>query len=256
MNPSPRSELFRALHVSGRPLVLVNVWDVGSATVVAGTGARAIATSSWAVAAALGYPDGERVPAELALAMLERIVAAVSVPCTVDIESGYGASPEAVARTVRRVAGAGACGCNLEDGVGDGRTLRTVAAQAARIRSARQAASESDPGFFINARTDVFMIAPAGGSDEGRVREVIERGHAYKAAGADGLFVPGLLAPQQVDAVVRGVGLPVNVMLDGIDSSWDALRAAGVARVSFGPAAYLHAMAALRAVATRSQLSS
>lgn len=248
MNAS-RSAQFRSLHVRGTPLVLVNAWDAGSAATVAATGVAAVATSSWAIAAAHGFPDGERMPAEHVMSTFESIAAKVTVPLTVDIESGYGGTPDAVAATVERVIGMGACGCNLEDGRQDGKTLRGIPEQVELIRAARAAADRLDPDFFVNARTDVFFVASEASGADARLQEVIERGREYARAGADGLFVPGLVDPARVAEIVRAVDLPVNVMLLDVNAPIEELRRAGVARISFGPAPYRAALAALRTFA-------
>ncbi len=245
------SERFRALHVSGYPVVLVNVWDAGSAATIEECGATAIATSSWAIAAAHGYPDGERIPSDLMMSAFELIARTVTVPLTVDIESGYGGSPEAVTNSVERVLCLGACGCNLEDRRTDSVSLRSVDEQVELIRAARVAADRRDGAFFVNARTDVFLLPSDGSSTDSRLREVIERGRAYAQAGADGLFVPGLSDPDLIAEVVGEVALPINVMVLDMHADLDPYRAAGVARISFGPAPYLHAISALRAAAQK-----
>lgn len=249
MSTPSRSARFRALHVPGNPLVLVNAWDAGSAAAIAESGAAAIATSSWAIAAAHGYQDGERIPAELAFSALARIAAVVTLPLTVDVESGYGGTAAAVARTVEHVIGLGASGCNLEDGHTDGRTLRHVNEQVELVAAARGAADRRDPQFFVNARTDVFMVPAEGVTREEQLREVVARADAYARAGADGLFVPGLTDVPSLATLVREVKLPVNVMLLDLNAPLDEYRRAGVARISYGPAPYLAAMGALRSAA-------
>jgi 2-methylisocitrate lyase-like PEP mutase family enzyme/pimeloyl-ACP methyl ester carboxylesterase len=231
-----RAERFRALHVRGDPLVLFNVWDAGSAKAVAATGAAAIATSSWAVADANGYPDGERLPLAAAIDNLRRIVAATDLPVTVDLESGY----DEVARAVALAIDAGAVGCNLEDTVPSDRRLRDVAEQSERIEEARSAANVAGVAFFINARTDVFLHG------SGSIDEAITRARAYAAAGADGLFVPGLSDMERIARLVEAQPLPLNVMVDDDTPTLAELAEHGVARVSYGPRPYLLAMQALR----------
>ena len=145
-----------ALHVPGTPLVLVNVWDVGSAKAVAAGGAQAIGTSSWSVAHANGFADGERTPRALAIDILRRIAGAVDLPVTCDLESGYGDRPEAAAETIALAIDAGAAGGNLEDSVPATGGLRSTTEQVERLRRARQA-GDAGGGFFLNARTDVFF---------------------------------------------------------------------------------------------------
>ncbi len=196
-----KADHFHRLHVAGDPLVLFNVWDAGSTKAVAAGGARAIATGSWSVAAANGFADGERVPIDDALANLKRIVGVTALPVTVDLESGYGTDPDAVGRTITRAIDAGAIGCNLEDSFPHDGSLRPQEEQSRRIAAARAAADAAGIRFFINARTDVFMLAKGESHDEALVSLALERAAAYAAHGADGLFVPGLIkaGPDRAD---------------------------------------------------------
>jgi 2-methylisocitrate lyase-like PEP mutase family enzyme len=233
---------FHALHVRGKPLVLFNAWDAGSARAVADAGAQAIATGSWSVAAANGFADGEQLPFALALDNLRRIVAAVALPVTVDLESGYGDAPEVVAATVTMALDAGAIGCNLEDSFPADGSLRDVADQVARLEAARRAADAVGVACFINARTDVFFQAPAKAHDMAMVDAALERAHAYAAAGASGLFVPGVIAEPLIARVVEGSPLPVNIMaMTGVPDR-KRLAELGVARISHGPGPYRGAM--------------
>lgn len=236
---------FTALHQPGRPLVLFNAWDAGSARAVAAAGAVAIATGSWSVAAAHGLGDGEKMPLDLVLANLRRIVAAVDLPVTVDLEGGYGETPEGVAETVRAAADAGAVGCNLEDSFAADGSLRGLTDQADRLRAARAAA----PGLFINARTDIFFQRPPAEHDAAIVDAAIERAHAYAAAGADGIFVPGVVDAGLIGKLVARAPLPVNVMVAAATPPQATLAALGVARISHGPGPFLAAMRQVEAAA-------
>src|SRR5882757_5331148 len=149
---SAKAETFRSLHVSGVPLVLFNIWDAGTAKVVASGGARALATGSWSVAAANGLADGEHVPLDLAIDNLARIVKATDLPVSIDLESGYGETADEVGQSVARAIQAGAIGCNLEDSFPRDGSLRDVGEQAERIAAARRAARDSGVAMFINAR--------------------------------------------------------------------------------------------------------
>lgn len=182
-----KADLFRGLHVPGAPLVLFNVWDAGSAKAVAGAGAKAIATSSWSVAAANGFADGENVPLTLAIANLGRIVAATDLPITVDLESGYGVTPEEVGGNIALAIETGAIGCNLEDSFPANGTLRKVDDQCARIRHARQVADAAGIAFFLNARTDVFFQKPTGRDKEEMLLEAIERAPMRRRERTDSL---------------------------------------------------------------------
>lgn len=237
-----KAERFRALHVPGHPVVLFNVWDAGGAKAVTAAGAQAIATGSWSVAAAHGYEDGEKVPLDFAADNWARIVQATELPVTVDIETGYGAAAEAVARTVARTLEAGAIGCNLEDSYVETGKLRPAADQAQRLRAARQAAGGD---YFINARTDVFFQKPAAEHDAAMVEEALERARAYAGAGADGLFAPGLTDPALIARLTGASPLPVNIMVGGGSPTLKVLAEAGAARLSFGPGPYLSMMKAL-----------
>lgn len=242
-----KAQTFRDLHVPGRPLVLHNIWDAGSAVAVAGAGAAALATGSWSVAAAHGYPDGEQLPLDLVLANSARISAAVpTLPLSLDLESGYGATAAAVGETVARAIAAGVVGCNLEDSIVEGGALRPVQAQAARFAAARQAAQAAGIPVFINARCDVFFQSDGAAHDRARVEMALERARAYAAAGADGLFVPGLTDLALIAAIVSASPLPVNIMAGARSPALAELAAVGVARVSHGPGPYRAAMALLQ----------
>lgn len=202
---------FRDLHVPGKPLILINAWDAASARLVEAAGAAAVGTTSAGVAWSLGAPDGDALALPAAVAAIARITAVVSVPVTADVEQGYGD----VAETVRRVAATGAAGVNVEDG---------VTAQPDRIAAARAAA----PGLFLNARIDTYL-AGVGGLDE-----TVERATAYLAAGADGVFVPGVTDPATVAALVDRIDAPVNVLAGPGAPGIAELAALGVARISLG----------------------
>lgn len=237
-----QAEAFGALHRPGEPLLLVNIWDVGSALAVAGAGVSALATSSWSVATARGFDDGEQLPLDDLLDLTRAIATRVPLPLSVDLEGGYGSSPEAVARSVAAVLEAGAVGCNLEDARSESPDLLSIADQAGRLDAARRTADAAGIPAFINARTDVFLRDPSAG--RAGLEEVVARAKAYDAGGADGLFVPGLTDVGLIQELVERSSLPVNVMVDG-SGPLQPLAAAGVARISFGAASYLAAMAAL-----------
>lgn len=249
LNQKEKAEQFKALHVPGNPLVLFNAWDAGSAKAVAAAGACAIATGSWSVAAAHGYADGEQLPFALAMDNLRRIVNAVALGVTVDLESGYGAEPAQVGETVRAAIAAGAVGSNLEDSLPGSGELRAAREQAERIAAARTAAGPLP--FFINSRTDLFLRAPRETHGDAMVDEALERAAAYAAAGADGLFVPGLADQRLIARLVAASPLPVNVMVTDSTPSLAALARLGVARVSHGPRPYLQMMKALEQAARR-----
>jgi 2-methylisocitrate lyase-like PEP mutase family enzyme len=228
-----RARRFREL-VNGPILVLPNAWDAASAAVTVRAGATAVATTSGGAAWSLGRRDGQGATREQMAEAVRRIVVAVDVPVTADMEGGYGPEPESVAATVRAAIDAGAVGVNLEDSRSDG-TLVTPERQAERIRAGREAAEAAGvPDFFINARTDVFLFQV--GTEPGRADDVAARSETYAKAGADGLFVPGLLDLDVLTALVCAVTLPVNVMGGPGAPSVTELAAVGVRRVSVGTA--------------------
>jgi 2-methylisocitrate lyase-like PEP mutase family enzyme len=245
-----KAEAFAKLHQPGTPLILANIWDVASAGAVAKAGAKALATSSWAVAVAQGYGDGEKLPRERLMDSAAHIAAAHELPLTVDCEAGYGKDPEAVAATAALVIAAGGVGMNLEDQmIGEGR-LYSVAEQAERIRAGRTAADRAGVPLFINARTDIFLKAPRETHGGEHADAALERAAAYAKAGASGFFVPGLLVPDLIERICERSPLPVNLMAGPTAPPAKALAALGVARISLGPWPLRLMLAALEATAT------
>ncbi|MFF4959694.1 isocitrate lyase/phosphoenolpyruvate mutase family protein [Streptomyces sp. NPDC001222] len=220
---------FHALHTPGRPLVLPNAWDTVSARLVVRAGAAAVATTSAGIAWDLGTADGDRLSRDDALRALARIAGAVTVPVSADIEAGYAADAEGVADTAAAVLAAGAVGVNIEDGVHAGSApLRPVAEQATRIAAARAAADAAGVPLFVNARVDTYLRGAGG------LGETLERAASFLAAGADGVFVPGVVDPVTVKALVEGIEGPLNVMIGPGAPTVPELAALGVARVSAG----------------------
>jgi 2-methylisocitrate lyase-like PEP mutase family enzyme len=227
---SSKYETFAALHAPGDPVILYNIWDVGSALAVVKAGAKALATGSHPVADANGWPDGEQVPIDFALANARRIVDAVDLPVTVDFEGAYSTDQEEGGRNAARLKGTGAVGCNFEDQRIGGEGVHPLDVQVRRIQAMRRAVGED---FFINARTDLYLKVKE--QDDSLVEHVIERGKAFADAGASGFFVPRLADPKQVERVVREVPLPLNLIAfpgAPLKSDW---ASAGVARISHGP---------------------
>ncbi|MEU4085746.1 isocitrate lyase/PEP mutase family protein [Streptomyces aureus] len=220
----------RALHVPGRPLVLANAWDAVTARIVEEAGAPAVATTSAGLAWAQGVADGDRLERDDALAAVARITAVVRVPVSADIENGYASDAAGVGDTVRAVLAAGAVGVNLEDALyGEGAgPLRPVAEQAERVAGARAAADAAGVPLFVNARIDTFLRGAGG------VEETLERAAAFLAAGADGVFVPGVTDPTTVKALVEGIDGPLNILVGPGAPSVGELAALGVARISAG----------------------
>lgn len=223
-------EIFAALHVPGDPVILYNIWDVGSALAVVNAGAKALATGSHPVADANGWLDGEQVPIDFALANAARIVNAVNLPVTIDFEGAYSADPEEGGANVARLAATGAVGCNFEDQVIGGEGLHPLDLQVRRIAAIRKAVGDQ---FYINARTDLFLKTQ--NYDDALVDQVVERGKAFADAGASGFFVPRLSEPAQIERVVREVLLPLNVIAFPGAPDKSVWASAGVARISHGP---------------------
>lgn len=219
---------FRNLHTTNPPLRLPNVWDAGSARLIESLGASAVATTSAGVAWTLGYRDGRALPLDEVLAAASHIVRAVKVPLSVDIEHGYSDDPKVVAATVQYLADLGVAGINIEDGPDAPQVL------ARKIEAIRGALASTRSDLFVNARTDVILAGLVDPAQQ--VRETIERGRQYAAAGADGLFVPGLRRPEDIQTVVAGVALPLNVMAWGGLPDAAALARLGVRRLSAGSA--------------------
>jgi 2-methylisocitrate lyase-like PEP mutase family enzyme len=224
---------FRELH-TGAVLVLPNAWDAASAALIEAAGARAIASTSAGVSWALGTHDRQGLDRRQMAGAVARIVQSVRVPVTADIERGYGREPSDVAETVKAIIDAGAVGINLEDSPGsDGQPLESASAQAGRIAAARDAAEASGIDLFINARTDVYLRRV--GEPASRVQNVKQRQRIYADAGADGLFVPGLIDLDIIRELALG-SLPLNLLAGPGAPSIAELGRAGASRISVGPA--------------------
>ena len=236
-----QAERLRERHHDGM-LVLPNVWDAVSATVVAGAGFPAVATASAAISAMLGFPDGEGAPWQEMFAAAGRVARAVSVPVTVDAEAGYGMEPREL---VDRLLEIGAVGCNLEDTdhrAGGG--LVEADAQARWLAAVRSAADDAGVPIVVNARVDAFLPG-SGVPEQERVAETVRRGRIYLDAGADCVYPIAVSRRSDLAALVAGLPGPVNGNT-GDELDLAALRELGVARVSYGPRFYRTAMADLK----------
>ncbi|MBX6386749.1 MAG: isocitrate lyase/phosphoenolpyruvate mutase family protein [Microbispora sp.] len=233
-----KAAALRALHVPGDPVVLPNAWDATTARAVEAAGFPAVATGSDAVAAVLGYRDGQDTPADEMFAAVARIARVVTVPVTADIERGYGLGP---AELVERLAAAGAVGCNLEDSDPPTGEMIDAAEQADFLAAVRAAAAEACTDLVINARVDTFIHGS--GTPGERLAAAIERGRRYLAAGADCVYPILASDPEVIATLAREIGGPINVMFrPGMPPIRD-LAALGVARVSFGPGIHRAAQA-------------
>ncbi|TAP44679.1 isocitrate lyase/phosphoenolpyruvate mutase family protein [Arthrobacter sp. S39] len=231
---TPLAAAFRSLHHGRAPLVLVNVWDVASAKLVEEAGATALATSSSAISWSMGFPDGNRLPPGLAMAALARIVAATSLPVTADVETGYagdggGYDHRRLRDTILAVLDAGAVGINFEDSGDD--PLTDVGEQCRRLNVVRETAQAAGVELFINARTDTYL---SGGYPERAFEETVSRAEAYLAAGASGIFVPGVTDLHVLHELSRRIDAPLNALAGVGAPSVGELHDAGVQRISIG----------------------
>jgi 2-methylisocitrate lyase-like PEP mutase family enzyme len=230
-----RCDLLRSLHRPGDPLVLPNAWDVATAKAVVAAGFEVVATTSWGVAAALGYEDGEQAPADEMLAAAARIATSVEVPVTVDAEAGYRMQP---AELVAALHAAGAAGCNLEDTEWPAGSLRDPNRHAEWLAAVREAALADGYPLVINARVDVFFhpfLADEDGPQEGFVNEAVQRANAYLAAGVDCVYPICLWELNPLRQFMSEVSGPVNIAAEPQAPSIAELAALNVARVSWGP---------------------
>ena len=239
---------FRLLHRGPRALVLPNVWDVASARIFEEAGFPALATTSAGIAFSLGYPDGQRIPREEMIARIGRIARAVKVPVSADIEAGFGSTPEDAARITRELIQAGAIGMNLEDKSGDPACpLLDIQLAVEKIKAVRKAAIQMGVPIVVNARTDVYLLPdaqPASGYYEAQQRLA-----AYRDAGAECVFAPGLKDAETIGQLVRDLQCPVNILaVPGTPSIAD-LEKLGVARVSLGSGPMRATLGLLRRIA-------
>jgi 2-methylisocitrate lyase-like PEP mutase family enzyme len=243
-----RAAVFHRLHAEPEPLVLVNAWDAGSARVLEHAGARAVATTSAGMAWSLGYADGEQLPTREVVAATARICRAVSVPVSVDIERGFGRGADDVVALVRTLIDLGVVGVNIEDGVDpEQQRLAPPEVLCERIEALRALATRMNARLFINARTDTYFV----GNDDrvARYDDTVRRARLYAAAGADGIFVPGM-DMEDVFPFARAITLPLNVYAGG---GWappiHVLRHAGVRRISLGCGPLQFVFGSLRKIA-------
>jgi len=243
-----KANAFRSLHHAGKVLLLPNVWDVASARVIERAGFPAIATTSAGIAFSLGYPDGQKISRLEMLARVARIARAVKVPLTADVEAGYGDRPEDAAQTAREVIEAGAVGMNFEDSTNDPQhPLIDLPLQLERIHAIREAALKSGVLLVLNARTDVYLSEV--GAPETRYGHTLERLRAYRDAGADCVFAPGLRDPETIARLVKDVQCPLNILAGPGSPSIGELEKLGVARVSLGSAPMRATLGLLRRLA-------
>jgi 2-methylisocitrate lyase-like PEP mutase family enzyme len=239
---------FLQLHRCPGILILPNAWDVVSARIIEEAGFPAIATTSAGVAFSLGYPDGQHISRDEMIARVGRIVRAVKVPVTADVEAGYGATPEDAARTSRALLHAGAVGMNLEDASGDpDHPLLEISQAVKKIKAARLAAAKRCVPLVVNARTDVYLLP--GGDPEEKYSEALRRLTAYRDAGADCVFAPGLKDADTIGRLVKDVQCPLNILAVPGTPPISELERLGVARVSLGSGPMRATLELLRKIA-------
>ena len=228
-----RAEAFRAMHRGQRILLLPNAWDVASARIFEEAGFGAIATTSAGIAFALGYPDGQRISRDEMLQAVSRIAAALKVPVTADVEAGYGDRPEDAAQTAVAVIESGAVGMNLEDASGDANhPLVDLPLELEKIAAVRQSAQRTGVPIVLNARTDVYLLQV--GPAEKRYDQALRRLAAFRDAGADCVFLPGLRDAATIGRMVKDLDFPLNILAGPGSPSVPELQKLGVARVSLG----------------------
>lgn len=227
-----KAKLFLEMHYGPRMLVLSNAWDVVSARILEECGHPAIATSSAAVAFSRGYPDGQRISRDEMLNVVGRIASAVRVPVTADLEAGYGTAPKDMSDTTKAAIEVGAIGMNLEDSGEGESSLVDLTLQSEKVRAIRETADSLGVPFVLNARTDVYLASI--GPEATRFERTVERLRAYRDAGADCLFAPGLYDKETISKLVKAVASPLNILVTPQCPSLTELEKMGVARVSAG----------------------
>jgi 2-methylisocitrate lyase-like PEP mutase family enzyme len=223
---------------------MANAWDAITARLFEAEGFAAVATTSGGVSWALGYADGEAAPWDEVVGQTTRIARAVGVPVTADIEGGFGATPQAVARSITDIIGAGAVGVNLEDSVPGPAPLRSIDDAAARIAAARAAANAAGVPIVINARVDVFIRHV--GEGQAQFDEAVARGRAYLAAGADCIYPIALRDPNTIRRLVAALQCPININVRAGYPGVAELEALGVRRVTTATALTMVALSAVR----------
>ena len=243
-----KAEQFRRMHAGPRILALPNAWDAVSARILEEAGHPAIATSSAAVAFSLGYPDGQRISRTEMLEAVARIARAVRVPVTADMESGYGTTVKDMMDTAKAVIAAGAIGMNLEDVTGDDETSHVeISLQQEKIRAIREASSSLGVPLVLNARTDVYLMPI--GEESTRFERTVERLRAYRQAGADCVFAPGVSDQDTIAKLVKAIAAPLNILASANCPSLAELEKMGVARVSAGSAVMRATLGLVRRIA-------
>jgi 2-methylisocitrate lyase-like PEP mutase family enzyme len=247
LSQKQKAEIFLGLHSGPKILVLPNAWDVVSARILEDLGYPAIATTSAGMAAVLGYPDGQRVPRDEMLEAVHRIVDAVHLPVTADMEAGYGLTPEQMAETAAATLQAGAVGMNLEDVANEAIGSQVeLPLQVEKIKAIRSATTSLGVSLVLNARTDIYLNRI--GVPETRYERTVERLRAYRSAGADCLFAPGVTDRETIAKLVAGIDGPLNILISPGCPDLKELQLMGVARASTGSSAMRASLGLLRRI--------
>ncbi|WP_299188363.1 isocitrate lyase/phosphoenolpyruvate mutase family protein [uncultured Aquimarina sp.] len=221
---------FKELHNQERPLLLGNVWDVPSSKMAEKLGFQAIGTSSSAIAALLGYEDGEQMEFSELRYFVERIKVNSNLPLSVDLEAGYSRNPIIITEHIRKMADLGVSGINIEDSIVDDKRILLPAKEFAnKLERIMNVVSKENLDIFINVRTDTFLL-----EHPNVLEETKKRIQLYVKAGADGIFIPCIKKEIEIKEIVRYTQLPVNVMCVPDLSDFDTLKKLGVRRISIG----------------------
>jgi 2-methylisocitrate lyase-like PEP mutase family enzyme len=231
---SEKGNLLNRLHHNGKLLVLPNIWDPLGAVMLESLGYPAVATASASIAFTNGYADGEKIPFKDLLFILNKIVQSIKIPVTADIESGYSKTNAELKENIKMLLDVGIAGINFEDTNKDDKTIISIEAQCEKLSLIRNTASKIGVPLFINARTDVYLKANDL-SDEEKLSETIRRGKAYKDSGADCFYPISLKKKEEIEIIIKEVGLPVNILLLPGIPDFETLKIIGVARLSLGP---------------------
>jgi len=247
---SEKEKQLHELHHNNKLLILPNIWNPLSAKLLEEIGYKVVATASASIAFANGYQDGEKIPFDDLIFILKRIVKSVNIPVTADIESGYASNNAVLKENIKRLIDTGIAGINFEDSRHDEQKLFSKEEQSEKISLIKNTVADNGSSLFINARTDVF-IKQNHLSKEEKLAEAIERGKAYKAAGADGFYPIFLKEKLSIKTVIKEVALPVNIlMLPGIPD-FSELKGIGVARISLGPGFLKYAIKSMKNIAEK-----
>ena len=251
MTQQEKANQFHQLHHSEKLLILPNIWDSLGALLLENMGYPAIATASASVAFSRGFNDGEQIPFEELLVILERITTNVNLPVTADIESGFADNENRLAENIRQVIQTGVVGINFEDTDKKTGGLYSIETQCKRLEVIKNVAEKMDVPLFVNARADVYLRGK--GTAEEKLEETIKRGIAYKNAGADCFFPLAAQKESDIKSIVDTLQMPVNIILIPGVPAIDTLHKNGVKRISLGPGFLKIAIKAMRNLATRLQ---